>query len=235
MDGDIRIIHKAIVWEGSLVDEPMNTSATVTEIKAVVPFQDLQLADQARQWDSTAAKTRVREFTESDEEPTAAYRKAFVWFDSAESNLFGAYKLPIADIIGGKMMAVPRGIIAAASALLGARGGVDIPDVDRPKAIRHLERYYAKMDLESPFKDKQFFAATDVKEWDVRAIEKFLKDTQSMTNSAAKTLSSRLDKHLPPEDNKLDEDWITVLEQINRTSKGENWSEVLNEVKQMSD
>lgn len=234
MDGDIRIIHKAIVWEGSLVDEPMNTAATVTEVKAVVPFQDLPLADQSRQWDSTAAKTRVREITDSDEEPTAAYRKAFVWFDAAESNLFSAYKLPIADIINGQMMAVPRGIFAAAGALLGARGGVDIPDVDRPKAIRHLERYYAKMDLESPFKEKQFFVATDVKEWGARDIEKFLKETEGMSNRAAKTLSVRLDKHIPPEDNKLDEDWSPVLKEINRTNKNENWSEVLNEIKQMS-
>ena len=33
---DLRIIPKAVVWEGSLIDEPMNPKAIVTEIKAAI-------------------------------------------------------------------------------------------------------------------------------------------------------------------------------------------------------
>lgn len=36
MEGfDLRIIHKAIVWEGSIVDEPMNPEAQITEVKSI--------------------------------------------------------------------------------------------------------------------------------------------------------------------------------------------------------
>jgi len=195
LDNGIRVIHKAEIWEGSIVDEPMNPSAIVTEVKAAVPFQDLPLASKDRAWTADAAISRVREFTDSTDEPGSKYRRAFVWFDSADASNFGAYKLPIADVIDGRLTAVPRGVFAAAAAVQGARGGVDVPDADRAGVIRHLERYYAKMGLDSPFGDeKQFFVADDVKEWTERDIEKFLKKTGCMSKSAAKLLSDRLEE-----------------------------------------
>lgn len=195
MQNGVRVISKAEVWEGSPVDEPMNPSANITEVKTVVPFQDLPLASRDRPWDSDAAIARVREFTDSTEEPSSRYRRAFVWFDREDADNFGAYKLPIADVIDGRLTAVPRGIFAAAAALQGARGGVDIPEADRPRVIQHVERYYAKMGLDSPFSDdqKQYFVADDVKAWTERDLEKFLRDTGMMSKSAAKTLAGKLD------------------------------------------
>ena len=46
---------------------------------------------------------------------------------------------------------MPGAIIAAAGILDGARGGVDVPDADRPKLRRHLARYYAKMGETPPW------------------------------------------------------------------------------------
>lgn len=199
----IRVITKAEIFEGSVVDEPMNPAAKITEVKTVVPFQDLPLASRDRPWDSDAAIARVREFTDSTESPSSTYRRAFVWFDSADAENFGAYKLPIADVIDGRLTAVPRGIFAAAGALQGARGGVDIPPADRPRVIRHVERYYAKMGLDSPFSDdeKQYFVADDVKAWTERDVEKFLRETGMMSKSAAKTLAGKLDVKQKPNDN----------------------------------
>ena len=195
MENGIRVIGKAEVWEGSLVDEPMNPAARITEVKAAVPFQDLPLASRDRAWDSSLAIARVREFTDSTETPSAAYRRAFTWFDSADADNFGAYKLPLADVIDGRLTAVPRGIFAAAAALQGARGGVDIPEADRAAVIRHIERYYAKMGLDSPFgeDEKQYFVADDVKEWTIRDIEKCLRKTGMFSKSAARVLADRLD------------------------------------------
>ncbi len=198
-EGDLRTITKAKIWEGSLVDEPMNPHANVTDIKkAVVPFQDLPLADRDLEWDSTAAITKIREFTDSEEAPSAGYRRAFLWFDRENTNVFSGYKLPIADVINGRLTTVPRGIFAAAAAVQGARGGVDLPVADRPGVIRHLERYYAKMDLESPFSNdedgKQFLTTDDVRGMSVRDLEKFLKDTERLSKNAAKYLASLLTK-----------------------------------------
>lgn len=152
----VRTINKAHLWEVSLVTFPMNGRATVTRVKAAVPFQDLPLADRGRAWDSTAAEGRVRQWAGGGSDLAdmdwGMYRKAFLWFDSDNAELVTSYKLPIADVIGGTLTAVPRAIFAAAGALLGARGGVDIPGDAKKKIASHLERYYSKLDMESPFK-----------------------------------------------------------------------------------
>jgi len=152
----VRSIKEADLWEISVVTFPMNDKARVTTVKSVTPFQDLPLADRGRAWDGSAAENRVRAWagggTSLADMDWAQYRKAFVWYDSANADTVTGYKLQIADIIGGTLTAVPRAIFAAAGAVLGARGGLDVPAADRPRIISHLERYYAKMDMDSPFK-----------------------------------------------------------------------------------
>ena len=194
MDGDLRIITKSMIIEGSVVDDPMNPKANITSVKSTVPYQDLPLADKDRSWDADAATGRVRELTDSEEEPGAKYKNAFLWYDRENSNTFAAYKLPIADVVDGSLRAVPRAIFAAAAAMAGARGGVDIPESDRPGVIRHIERYYAKMDMPSPFEedDKQYFIADDVEKMDVRTLEKALRKTGCFSKSAGKLLAKRL-------------------------------------------
>ena len=224
MDGDIRKITKAIVWEGSIVDEPMNTAAVITEVKSTAFFQDLPLADRNQPWDSAAAMMRVliwsgvygRDGIKG--EPNDVYQKAFAWVNLADLKSFEAYKLQIVDIIDHKMVVVPHGIFAAAAALSGADGDIGIPEADRPKAIGHLERYYAKMGLESPFPDKVFFTSEDVKDWTARDFEQFLKASEQLSKSAVKILSARVDKKNEPDysGSKRSEDWRSVLAEINR-------------------
>lgn len=185
----IREISKAEIWEGSLVDEPMNPFANITAVKAVVAFQDLPLADRARPWDSAQAVARLRAFTDSDEEPSASYRRGFVWFDAEAPELFGSYKLPIADVIDGRLYAVPRAVFAAAAALRGARGGVDIPAADRAGVISHLERYYQKLDLESPFGEAAF-RIDDLLALDERNLESIFKSGARFSARGAKQIVS---------------------------------------------
>ena len=155
-DGTTRKIKEIRLWEWSLVTFPANPLAQVESIKAVVPFQDLPLADMETPWDGDAARSRVREWAGGEDNMDwEKYRKAFVWYDSENPELFGSYKLPIADVIDGRLKAVPRGIFAAAAAVQGARGGVDVPDSDMPALKRHLERYYAKLDMTAPWVEKQ--------------------------------------------------------------------------------
>ena len=118
---------------------------------AVTPFQDLPLADRDREWDGDAAETRVRKWADAEDEPDAKYRDAHVWYDADSKDRFSAYKLLIADVIDGRLHAVPRGVMAAAAVVQGARGGVDLPrrDVDRVKS--HLTKYYEKMGDTAPW------------------------------------------------------------------------------------
>jgi len=185
----VRHISKAEIWEGSIVDEPMNPHANILDVKSVVPFQDLPLADRTRPWDSGQAIARVRQFTDSDDEPSRSYRRAFLWFDEDSPDQFGSYKLPIADVIDGRLIAVPRGIFAAAATMRGARGGVDIPAEDRPGVIAHINRYYDKLGLDSPF-DEKSFRIDDLKALDERTLERLCKKGICFSSEGAKRFIS---------------------------------------------
>jgi hypothetical protein len=118
---------------------------------SVTAFHDLPLADRDREWDGDAADKRVRSWADAQDEPNEKYRSAHVWYDSEHKDNFTAYKLLIADVVGGKLVAVPRGVMAAGNVMQGARGGVDLPakDVDRVKS--HLGKYYKKMGEDAPW------------------------------------------------------------------------------------
>lgn len=118
---------------------------------SVTSFQDLPLADRDREWDGSAAEKRVRKWADAEDEPNQKYRDAHVWYDSDNKENFTAYKLLIADVVGGKLLAVPLGVMAAGGIMNGARGGVDLPndDVDRVKS--HLAKYYKKMGEDPPW------------------------------------------------------------------------------------
>lgn len=152
----VRTITEVDLWEISLVTFPANHRARVTRVKSAVPFQDLPLADRGRQWDSSAAESRVRQWagggTSLTDMDWGQYRKAFLWYDSDNAEAVTSYKLPVADVINGTLTAVPRGVFAAAGAVLGARGGVELPEGAKSRVVSHLERYYSKLDMESPFK-----------------------------------------------------------------------------------
>jgi hypothetical protein len=81
------------------------------------------------------------------------HRDAHVWYDAGEKQNYTAYKLLVADVIDGKLKAVPRAVMAAGNIMQGARGGIDLPpeDVDRVKS--HLAKYYKKMDDTPPWAD----------------------------------------------------------------------------------
>jgi hypothetical protein len=121
---------------------------------AVTTFQDLPLADRDREWDADAADQRVRAWAGAEDEPNEKYRDAHVWYDADKKDNFTAYKLLIADVVDGKLRAVPRGVMAAGNVMQGARGGVDLPkdDIDRVKS--HLGKYYAKMNDSAPWEDQ---------------------------------------------------------------------------------
>ena len=118
---------------------------------SVTAFRDLPLADRDRKWDGDAAEKRVRNWADAQDEPNQKYRDAHVWYDNANKDNFTAYKLLIADVIDGKLTAVPRGVMAAGAIMHGARGGIDLPkdDIDRVKS--HLAKYYDKMGDTAPW------------------------------------------------------------------------------------
>ena len=122
------------------------------EEKGATPYLDLPL-DMESPWDATQAKARVAEWAggpDKDKIDWAKYRQAFAWYDSNDPENFGSYKLPYADIVDGKLTAIWKGVVAVVAAVKGARGGVDIPDQDKDKVLKHMQKYYDKAGKEFP-------------------------------------------------------------------------------------
>ena len=86
---------------------------------AVTSFQNLPLAD--RTWDGAAAEKRVRRWAGAEDEPNQRYRDAHVWYDAGKKQNFTAYQLLIADVAGGELTAVPRGVGAAQPTVCASR------------------------------------------------------------------------------------------------------------------
>lgn len=53
--------------------------------------------------------------------------------------------------MGGKLLAVPRGVMAAGGIMNGARGGVDLPKDEVDRVESHLAKYYKKMGEDPPW------------------------------------------------------------------------------------
>jgi len=122
------------------------------ELKAIGGARDLPLNDRY-EWDGDAAVARIRRWAggpDKDKIDWGKYRKGFVWYDPEDKENYRAYKLPFADVINGRLTAVWGGVARAMAALLGARGGVDIPEKDRKPAYNFLASYYRKFDKEPP-------------------------------------------------------------------------------------
>jgi hypothetical protein len=120
---------------------------------SVTAFRDLPMADRDRGWDGAEAERRVRKWANATDEPNEKYRDAHVWYDAEKKQNFTAYKLLIADVVGGRLVAVPRGVMAAGAVMQGSRGGVDVPEADIDRIKSHLAKYYRKMDDTPPWED----------------------------------------------------------------------------------
>jgi len=126
------------------------------EIRGVCGSRNLGIAPEDYAWDATAADLRTRKWASSDGSGDTdkiawpKYQKAFCWVNPEDPNKLGAYKMPFADIVSGDLKAVWKGIAAGMVTLMGARGGVDIPDRDRKPVYNFLVVYYKKFDKEPP-------------------------------------------------------------------------------------
>lgn len=175
----VRVIKKAILWEGSVVDEPANRNAAILNFKAT-PFADLPIAPIDHPWNATAAGRRVDSFVAAGE---AELKSAFLEEKNAADE---AFALQVADVIDGHLTIVPAALQKAVDQLRGKEGTSEL--------VEHIERYFAKMGVPSPFEDdqRQFYGAAEVREWKAAEIEKALVSDVRFSRGAAKVLAARL-------------------------------------------
>lgn len=121
--------------------------------KRAIPFKDTGIAPIDTAWDGPS------EIREAD---TAKLRVMAAWFDAENPELKSSFKLPH-HTATSPHRTIWRGLVAAMGALLGARGGVDIPISDRRPVYNHLARHYEQFDREPP--EFRSHTADEIKLW----------------------------------------------------------------------
>ena len=135
-------LEKAKKWmeeHGKAIEDIETKELEIIEEKGVIPFKETPKAPEDEEWD--AAK-EVRQAEVEDLKVICA------WFDSENPNIKASYKLPHHRAKGHAV--VWRGVAAAMKALLGARGGVAIPEKDKKGVYNHLAKHYKQFDKEPP-------------------------------------------------------------------------------------
>lgn len=107
--------------------------------KGVIPFRDYGKVDEDTEWDAG------EEVKEAD---VSILEKICAWYEGEGKNK-GDYKLPHHKASGNNP-AVWQGVSAAMGALLGARGGVQIPAGDKEGVYNHLKKHYVQFEKEPP-------------------------------------------------------------------------------------
>lgn len=127
--------------------EAKNEMGIDENIKGVVPYKKFPLAPVDTPWSFTAADGNK---VLGDPPNWSRYRSVHCWYDETKPEIKASYKLPIAKYVGNEIRVVWRGVAAAMAILLGARGGVDIPDAARKGVYNRLVRYYKDFDKTPP-------------------------------------------------------------------------------------
>ena len=109
------------------------------ETKSVIPFKKFPTDDPGAAWDGPA------EIRAAD---VAALKVICCWFDETAPEVKNSYKLPHHRAESKNV--VWAGVTAAMGALLGARGGVDVPEGDRKGIYGHLSKHYAQFEKTPP-------------------------------------------------------------------------------------
>ena len=103
---------------------PMNDLSRITAVKSLPLLRNEDgTPDTKCPWDSAIAEINVK-------------------------TLDPEIECPFGDVVDGKLMAIPRGVFAAAGALASDR---DMPEEQKAATREVIEGYYKAMDMESPF------------------------------------------------------------------------------------
>lgn len=132
-----------------IIVEEENVEEKSIEIKGVIPYSvhgDSPKAPEDDNWDGGVEVKKASG-------DAVKLKKMHAWIDSGAEN-FNAdeskwYKLPHHKGDGTQAV-VWKGVVVAMSALLGGRGGVDIPSEDRQGVYNHLKKHYAQFEKEVP-------------------------------------------------------------------------------------
>ena len=144
----VRLLKEVALWEVSIVTWGADNKARIRAAHAL-PFRDLPLAPESTPFVAADAMKRVADWAGGDEGRLA---QAFL-VQGAET----AGEWLIADVIDGRLVAVPEALYRAAHAVSTA--GFAAPDDVRERTSAHLDRYYRKLGRLAPWDRRRSFLA----------------------------------------------------------------------------
>jgi hypothetical protein len=109
------------------------------EVKGVIPYAEHSKAPKETAWDGAAQRTAA---------DVKDLKIMCAWYDASAPDVKGSYKLPHHEKEG--YHTVYNGVRAAMNALLGGRGGVDMPEGDKAGVHTHLARHLKEFGEEAP-------------------------------------------------------------------------------------
>lgn len=121
------------------------TKGVFYETKGAVPYHDYGNADLDAEWDGPAEVKACGDDIDK-------LKSICAWFDSEDPDVKSSYKLPHHRASDRK--AVWKGVSAAGNALMGSRGGVQIPEKDLPGVKAHLAKHYKDFGKTPPWDEK---------------------------------------------------------------------------------
>lgn len=154
---EVFTVLEADLLEVSIVTEPCNQAAEITEVKHVSDHTALALGDRELDWNPLEADVRVRAFLK--DEPLSG---AFLWTNEKAEGDEPAVQFPIADVVDGKLVAVPKALFHVASMLKGLRPCPDVSESDRMAMQKTISKYYATMGMAIDFDNELTVEVADV-------------------------------------------------------------------------
>lgn len=174
----VNIIYKMELFEVSIVGLPANAKAEFRHKSLYEALKDVELEDTTVENgenlgqipDNTTDKTLPKEVAKGampmHETPCAPEDHAWdgpaqiaaasiedlkvicAWYDEQKPDVKESYKLP--HHLADGHQCVWKGVRAAMGSLMGARGGVSIPDSDKEGVYKHLSKHYEQFKKQPP-------------------------------------------------------------------------------------
>lgn len=197
-----------------LEEKSIEDSIEMIDVKTVVPYKAFTTAPESEAWNASKAQKE----SWGDGTHPNKYAEIHAWYDNTskdkDKNGYptekGAYKLPhhTADD-----KVVWRGVAAAMGALLGSRGGVNIPDAERKGVYNHLSKHYKQFNKFVP----------NFKEYDSAELKSLeddghiINEESSITEKSAtleKVIESNIKKVIESDIVNIKEAWNNSLPQV---------------------
>ncbi len=146
----IRELHEVRLWDISDVNWGMNPATMA--VKTAVPYKDTGKAPEDTPWEApNLGDFTDMTFADLDGAEKRRIMAHFAFSAEIPPETYGSLKLPHHQAArSGVGRVVWNGVRAAMGALMGARGGVDIPEADRRAVYDHLAKHYAEFNKTPP-------------------------------------------------------------------------------------